>query len=53
MEDITNPEMILIVGVLGLVVNVIGLGLFASESPPVIDGFGPLHPGAVQSAVVC
>ncbi|XP_043229187.1 zinc transporter 1-like [Amphibalanus amphitrite] len=31
-EDITNPEMILIVGVLGLVVNVIGLGLFANHS---------------------
>lgn len=32
-EDIHNPKMILVVGILGLVVNVVGLGLFASESP--------------------
>ena len=35
-EDITSPQMILVVGVLGLVVNVIGLGLFASESGGVL-----------------
>lgn len=31
-EEITQPQMILVVGVLGLVVNVIGLGLFANHS---------------------